>query len=535
MKLRYIFSSAFAVMLAGSVVSCIDDNSTYGGDVVPELSVVLPDGDDDMPVYNVNYGEEFVFTPEIRYNGSSDNLRYEWSVGTYDSKIKGPLEVVGNEKTLRHSFPKGGAYYAHLVVSDGTVGLAQDFEISVNRTFEQGYVLISNDKDGNGNLTFIKDPTREEIEQGIPVTIMENSLQRVNDNLASDKLIGSSIISWYVSATQAVFRLFVGTEKQGLFIDPNTFVTISTIDYDEVIPGFRATNQLIDYTNPMMYDSSSKRYLTLNSNLMFGYEDSSKANDKFDYMRMYSYMSYGDNSQDVFYVDLNPLKVYKYSYYGMWTNSSELADESGQPLNLFADDELLAIFYDDVITYTYEHPYYGEMSATVNPTCVISRNKNTGDVYTTIFTGMAGGYSMGIEYRGHSKSPTDANSALPVYDCPPVLSEIYHRSYFYRGNKVYTMLREEWTYTFPSENQASIQLPDNEEITYMGMDQRASGSDVGSETLIIATVNKTTGRGSVYFYDPKEVRTDNPNPAPKAYYPDCAGRISYIMYKPRIV
>lgn len=44
---------------------------------------------------------------------------------------------------------------------------------------------------------FIKDPTREEIEDGIPVTVMENCLQRVNDNVASDPLVGAQMISWY--------------------------------------------------------------------------------------------------------------------------------------------------------------------------------------------------------------------------------------------------------------------------------------------------------------------------------------------------
>ncbi len=56
----------------------------------------------------------------------------------------------------------------------------------------------------------------------------------------------------------------------------------------------------------------------------------------------------------------------------------------------------------------------------------------------------------------------------------------------------------------------------------------------GSESLIVATVDNNTGRGNLYFYNVSDIRTDNPNPAPVATYPDCADRISYITYKPSI-
>ena len=39
---------------------------------------------------------------------------------------------------------------------------------------------------------------------------------------------------------------------------------------------------------------------------------------------------------------------------------------------------------------------------------------------------------------------------------------------------------------------------------------------------------------NVYIYNMADVRTDNPNPAPKAQHLNCADRITNIMYKPRI-
>ena len=151
-------------MLAVTATSCIDDSSSYGGNPLPGLSVTVP-GDEEMPVYSFNYGEDCVITPDIRYDGTGE-LSYEWSIGTFNNRVKGPMEFVTNDKTLRYFFPQGGSYYAHLVVSDGEVGLVQDYEININRTFEQGYMILSNNAAGEGNLVFIKDLTREEIEAG---------------------------------------------------------------------------------------------------------------------------------------------------------------------------------------------------------------------------------------------------------------------------------------------------------------------------------------------------------------------------------
>lgn len=149
-----------AAVLALLTTSCIDDSSSYGGNELPVLTIKVP-GDAEMPVYNFAYGTDCELTPDVTYNGSGE-LSYEWSIGTYTDGVKGKLEVVSTEKTLKYFFPNGGAYYAHLKVTDGTVGIVQDYELSINRTFEQGYLVLSNKDNGEGNLVFIKDLTREE-------------------------------------------------------------------------------------------------------------------------------------------------------------------------------------------------------------------------------------------------------------------------------------------------------------------------------------------------------------------------------------
>ncbi|WP_303742654.1 hypothetical protein [uncultured Duncaniella sp.] len=65
MNIRYIFPAMVAAVLGTAAISCTDDNSSYGGGALPALSVVVPENDD-MPVYNFNYGDNCVLTPDVR-------------------------------------------------------------------------------------------------------------------------------------------------------------------------------------------------------------------------------------------------------------------------------------------------------------------------------------------------------------------------------------------------------------------------------------------------------------------------------------
>lgn len=509
--------------------SCIDDSSAYGGNPLPELSVKVP-GDAEMPVYSFNYGEDCVLTPDVHYDGDGE-LTYEWSVGTYANGVKGELTKVSNDKTLVYFFPEGGAYYAHLTVTDGEVGLAQDYEIDINRTFEQGYLLITNTPEGKGNLAFIKDLTREEIEAGLTTTIMENCLQRVNDNVGDSKLISAKVITWYAFVPGVgpveTNRLAVITENEGLYIDPNTFVVAADIKYNDVIPGFKADQMIINNTSSVVLDHNMKRYLTLNSDNMFGYEDSEWKGSFFDAVISNTY-TYGSNqTTENYFYNRSPLAVIGWLPYKTdkwaWTNELNpngtpvFPDENGNPL--FTNEELVVIFKGEV----------GNSTST-GYCFVISRNKTTGKLYSTAISGF-GGYSKKLTIVGRKEIVTTASSALPQTESQVIGSDLYHRTFFFNDNKLYVMLLNSFTYNLPTVSQAAITFPANEEITYMMI--RANRTS-GSEDLVIATADKSSGRANVYIYDVKDVRTDNPNPSPATVYRNCSDRITTMMYKPRI-
>lgn len=83
------------------------------------------------------------------------------------------------------------------------------------------------------------------------------------------------------------------------------------------------------------------------------------------------------------------------------------------------------------------------------------------------------------------------------------------------------------TANWPAINQSCIEFPANEEVTYMTI-------NTSTKELIVATTDKTTNRGNVYIYDAcrRSYRQSGSNT--KLSYPDCADRISFIIYKPRV-
>lgn len=514
MKSRYITIISLAVTLAAGLTSCIDDSSSYGGNDIPSLSITVPDADK-LPEVNFNYGEDCVITPTVNYSGTG-NLTYEWSVATYHNNVKGNFEIVSDQPVFNYFFKEGGSYLAHLRVTDGIVGCVQEYQVNINRTFEQGYLIVANDDHGIGNLTFIKDRTAEEIEAETPATIMEHCLERVNDGVISENLAGALILqlSWPKTAT----RVVVSTGTRSYFLDPNTFVSAVTIDYTTVYPGFKAQQFLGDAANARAYDPSTGKYVTLNAADMFGYEESDFIGRKFDVVFSGSYTAWGNTNFEHYFVKRSPLEIWAHAYYiepDGWGSSASLTDADGYPL--FKDEELVVAFMGEGIPGQWGNSY---------PCYVISRNKNTDAYYTTYLTGFDA-YSFGMGLSSREKMTVSASTAIPAAESTVVPSETYHRTYYYSGSRVYVALMEHNTFILPDRDQYCLSYPDGEEVTYLTV-------NTSTDELIVATRNTSTGRGSIYIYNIADVRTNNPNATPVASYPSCTDRVSQILYKPRV-
>lgn len=528
MKFNYINLTLAGVLTLCGLSSCIDDSTNYGDAPIPQLKVEVPaTGDvDALPEVNFNLGEECVINPNIVYDGLGE-LQYEWSVGTYNNGVKGPLEVVSNERELHHKFEAGGSYYAHLNVTDGNVGFSQDYQVNINRTFEQGYLIVSNSRDNIGNLAFIKDLTPEEKEQGLSPIIMEHCLEAINEGTKSEYLAGVNVllVSWPKTTT----RIVASYGSTSYYLDPNTFMSIATISHDDVIPGFNA-RCAIGGSDVLVYDPDMNRFVSLFTYDMIGVEENRYASGDFafDYRNFFAYTAYGNINYNNFFVRRSPFRVFFIDYYGTRVdNTMMVIDDYGTPLgyNPFEGHKGLSVFGGLSMVYYFE--YYGEMYAqSFYPCCVISRDEATGQYWYTRLRGF-GSYDTDMRMESRSEIAVTPDTAIPDEESAFVLSETYQRAYYVNNNKVYVMTFNEEKVNLPATSQAVLSYPSNEEITYMTI-------NTDTEELIVATADKSTGRGSLYFYDSANVRTDSPNAPAKAYYPDCADRITFVTYKPRV-
>lgn len=505
MKLKISYILCLSVMFGMS--SCISDDSTFENLDIHQLEVAGAENDA-MPVYNFNLGDECVITPEVSYDGNASDLIYEWSIGTFTNGVKGDLEVVSAEPVLKRKFTTGGIYYAHLKVTDGEVGQVMEYQINVNRTFEHGYFLISNDESGKPNLAFVKVMTPEEIAAGMEQVYIEHGIERMNEGVSLSKLVDCSLQTQaYEDWRLGNFtRLLVLSEDQCLFLDPNTLSILSTLEYDDVQPGFQATQYVRDSYSPYLCDAGLGKHLHLNSEYMYLYEKADYTGCSFDDYFAYPCFQWGSVSYNAAFADYEKDEAYGYNaYYYYYGLPSPFVGTEG----LLNGQDLLTIFMGAIEGYSY-------------PTYALSSSK---DGESACLYKFSNGISYFKDYPPTTATfAVTAETALPKEGERVYLSETYNRHYYTLDNKIYVALINN-AKPFPNKDEYALSFPEGETITYMYLDFQ-------TDEIYVATYNEASKRGSFYIYDVKDVRTDNQDRAtPKAVHKDCADKIVSILYK----
>lgn len=507
MKSKNIFAIiALSLGLSLGFNSCVSDDSTEGTRELPQLSIKGSDATT-LPIYNVYLSRECHIKPEITYNGNESDLKYNWQVGTYANGVKGTLKEVSTEPELKYVFPEGGSYYVHLAVTDGKVGQVVEYQVNVNRIFEEGYLLTSTDADGKGNLSFVKIMTPEEIAEGNTEMVVEHCLSSQNEGISEDGLVKA--VQGTISYPRDLTRILVSTKDHCYFLDPNDFTVIQSIAYDELHPGFQATIFMQDAYAPYAYDANMKKFTHLNLNYMFPYEYGYFKDFSMEDCSVSYYLDYrGKASPQIFYMDYTNSKASIFSasnpYFGLDTYFTD-------PGDMLKDQKLLATF----------------VGKSGNVVYILSQDKDGSKA--TLWKDSSPFSFYYIQKTDFTKETIEIsnNTALPIQGSRFVLSPIYNRYFYPVDNCVYVYLPQN-AFTLPTKDQYAIKFSENEEVTYMD-------TNFDTEELYVATYDKQTQRGNFYIYDCKDVTTNNKgNIQPKEAHKSCAGRISYLMYKPSI-
>lgn len=498
-KHKYFLFLTLAVALM--LTSCITDDSSEGGTPLPTLAVEGIAGDD-MPVYNIYLGNECVLSPSINYTGS-DTLTYRWQVGTYANGTKGALEDAGSGPVLHHNFTSGGSYYVHLTVTDGRVGTTADYQVNVNRTFEEGWLLSATDADGAGNLTFLKALTPEEEAAGTGEIVMEHAMERMNADASENGLVGAVIAQDTYPTT--ITRLIVSTGDRCYFLDPNELTILSASSYGEVYQGFNATKMFNDAQTPFVYDAAMGKFVHINVKNQFPFEYQyfvGYSPEDIISQKTYSSYSFASTAYARYYLDYTNSTVAQINYYG-----SSYFPNTGAML---AGHTLITAFCNV------------RASGWVTPWNILTRYGDNLYLWTnSSYSGMAAS-----DFRTQTTAYSD-DLAIPERGSWLVGSRTQNRLYYALGNRVYVFLPGN-AFALPKLNEYALQVPDGEEITCMD-------TYFSTDELFVATYNSTTRRGSFYVYDCADVRTDNAaSVQPKKQWKNCTGRVKSILYKPSI-
>lgn len=489
------------LLLAG----CIRDNSGLGELTLPELQVQTPEGDE-MQTYNIDLGSELTITPEVSYANQEDRLEYVWSIGTYANGIKGTLKEVSRQKVLRHKFQTGGTYYAHLSVTDGSQGRAVDYLIHVNRPFEEGFVLVSNDENGSGNLAFIKTMTPEEIAAGKEQVYVEHTLELMNGMPHGRHL--QNVVLGTISWPKALTRVLASLDDRCYFLDPNTFTVISEIKYTDVFEGFHADRFLLDDYYPFAYDAALKRYVHLDMQYMFAFEYQAYKGHTFQDFVKCDY-SWGQATHNkMLFVDYDNPRVAEYNTYAAYTGTSNFPDTE----DLLKGRTILGVFLGaNINTSSYIVPEY-----------VMARNGRRIELYCNTENSYIGPKSFEMQTL-----VARDEYAIPAQGTRFVSSPLYKRHFYAIGGRVYVLLTGN-TFTLPGIDQPAITFSDTEEVTFMSVNRN-------TEELYVATYDTAVKRGSFYIFRTADVRADNTQSAqPIVMHRHVADRITNILYKPSI-
>ena len=493
--------------------SCISDDSTLETVDINQLKIAGSESET-MPVYNFNLGEDCVIDPTISYDGKEADLTYEWSIGTYKGGTKGDLAVVSSDRVLNHKFLEGGIYYAHLKVTDGKVGQSIDYQININRTFEHGYFLVSNNESGKANLAFVKVMTPEEVAAGAKQVYMENTIELMNEGASVSKLVDCALQSQsYEDYRLGEFtRLMAITENNCVFLDPNTLTILAELDYGTESASFKSTKYIKDSYSPYFYDANAKEYLHLNAEYMYLYEKADFTGNTFDDYYTYPYVSWGSLNYNASFADYANDEAYEYFAYYAYFPEAGLTSPFVSTGGLLKGQELKSCFMGAQEGYSY-------------PTYVLACSSDGETGYLYKFAEGIGYAATGAEYAATNVTfAVTSETALPEEGTRIFLSSTYNRHYYALDNKIYVALVGNAS-PFPMKSEYALSFPAGEIITYMDL-------NIETEELFVATYTESTKRGNFYIYDPKDVRTDNQDKAtPKAVHKDCADKITSILYK----
>lgn len=300
-----------AVLLA-CLTACVKDDSlmVYPGEN-PNFSSI--DISSPLDSLSVDFGTEFIFTPEIKQKVDK-KLSYEWKSWPLINGTKQEPAVVGSEETLSYVFPKSGAYALRLEVKNEDYSAFKEWYLQV-RVWDEGYFVVGEDEAGNSNIAFARKLSPTDIAEGKELTFETDLINRINPELAIKNVvrIGKSTLQYGSSMAY----LFIFTKNKIFVADAITFEVFNVINFSGQFGGNTIKKVSIDdsYSSNIIIFSDQGNTFVMNKFEQAVYE---AANYSGNYEGFYGNMittAYSNQSVSTEWVDYSTSKIWEYIFY----------------------------------------------------------------------------------------------------------------------------------------------------------------------------------------------------------------------------
>ena len=237
-------------MTVTSFISCNRDDSTGIFKTVSEITIT------DVDTLNVNFGFELIRKANVSQTITDRPLEYEWATAFYTNEATtDTLKVISREEELRYAFRQSGKFKLRLKVFNGDEAVFKEYIVFVNEPFEEGIMLFAKNESGEGNLSFLKKLTSEDIEAGEEEVMMEHCFATVNPDINMKNPVG---ILHYTNTPQ---RLLVVLEDRIYFAEPKTLNLIATVPFEGEFANEKA-KRIVDLSSmgmsPLIYTQNNQ-------------------------------------------------------------------------------------------------------------------------------------------------------------------------------------------------------------------------------------------------------------------------------------
>lgn len=469
------------------VSSCsVDDSEEIYPDNNPDFSLIAINSE--LDTLSVDFGDTFIFEPEVSQLVDSKNLTYRWTAlvenatDGVDSNI-----VIGEEKKLDYTFVSYGNYDLRLEVKNEDYSAFYTWKLKV-RVYDEGIMIAGEDENGNSSIAFARKLLESEISEGKQLEFKSGIIETVNPeyDIKDIVYIKKSVLGY--PSPDAFILLFCSDVIY--VVDAITFKIIALRYVDEFSQGDRIKDvSMTDSFNyqPILFMESGNVFEFSLKEWVFSVYSS----DFFE--NWFANLLHSKSSIDFLCVDNNTSKLwfkilYGPSSFGNNTSASEDPWEDNARENDFEGRDFVSVGKMNGYYYS---------GTNTNNFAIATDKANPQNVKFVEFNIAYGtGYNMITSYEYVSESPITLSPNTEL-----VANAKFYSMYYFEGGDIYLW----YPLNLPPNNQlptsSSIQLDGNKVVTCMSISYDMTELYVG----IYDPDATGSYKGGLYIYDCEKI------------------------------